>query len=126
MKTTLTTPPPSILVKQNDELSTQNNTLHFPVCYGLQDEYLNLNILVATSASVGESLALSRILFFFLSVQRSRSSLQLRCSSPVISPTQPHSSWSQLELQHPIAIQRVFTSIATLNLDITYSQTAVG
>lgn len=90
MKTTLTTTPPSILVKHNDELSTQNNTLHFPVCYGLQDEYLNLNILVATSASVGESLAMSRV--FLLSVQRSRSSLQLRCSSPVISPTQPHSS----------------------------------
>lgn len=30
--------------------------------------------------------------------------------SPVISPTQPHSSQVRLELQHPIAIQKVYTT----------------
>ena len=52
------------------------------------------------------------VFIFLLSVQRSWSSSQLRNGSLVNSPTQPHSSWSWLELQHLIAIQRVHTSIA--------------
>lgn len=45
-------------------------------------------------------------LFFLLLVQFSWSSMQLRCSLLVISPTQPQSSWSWPALEQPITIQR--------------------
>lgn len=105
MKTTQTI---LVLVEQNYDLSTQNNTLHFPGL--LRDVYLNLNILVATSASCRRIFGLKRD---FLSAV-SFGAPGPACGSLVISPCYSLAAPGHgLELQHPhFAVQRVFTSIA--------------
>lgn len=84
---------------KKNQFSTQNATLSFPVCYGLQDEYLKIIIFATTWASLCQRI-FGLVQRFFCP------SLQPRCSSLVKTPGH---GWSC-----NIAIQRVF--IATLNI----------
>lgn len=103
---------PSILVKQTNKPSTQRNNLHFAVCYE------SLNKLVAARVKI---FGLVQDFFFC----RQFSDLSLDCSSGAV-------LWSSRLLRLTASCNLtslswgVFTSIATSNLGITYSQTAAG